>query len=113
MKVSDNRGEIGRPKSDVQVSRQMTKDSLTDISTVGKRLEPSSDYNVDISRKAKRLQKDYASAYQIASATPDVREDKVQELKAKIAEGKYRPDAGKIADAMMAEAIKERLATTS
>ena len=45
----------------------------------------------------------------IAQNTPDIREDKVAAIKAKIANGTYEIDSGRIADGLLNEAIREHL----
>jgi negative regulator of flagellin synthesis FlgM len=62
----------------------------------------SSDVNADISSKGKEL----AKAKAAASQAPDVREEKIAALKAKIAEGKYKVDADAVADKLVDEHIK-------
>ena len=62
--------------------------------------------NVQISPKAKEL----SLARAAVESTPDIREDKVADLKSRIASGQYQPDAGKIADGIAREAIKDELA---
>ena len=61
--------------------------------------------NVQISNKAREMN----LAKKVAEATPDVREDKVAMFKSMIERGEYKPDPGKIADGVMAEAIKDEL----
>ena len=68
------------------------------------------DYGVNISDAAKSKAEAYQKALKIARDTPDIREDRVAELKKQIAEGNYKPDPGKIADGMLREAIKDHLA---
>ena len=53
----------------------------------------------EISDKAK----DMAKAYSVASATPDVREDRIAELKKRIASGEYKVDSDKVADKMIGD----------
>jgi negative regulator of flagellin synthesis FlgM len=69
-------------------------------------------YGVELSDKAKSRAADQKKAFEIAKNTPDVREDRVAELKAKIQAGTYEVDSGKIADGMLREAIMEHLATS-
>jgi negative regulator of flagellin synthesis FlgM len=69
-------------------------------------------YNVDVSGKGQDIARARAKALDIARNTPDVREDRVAALKAKIASGEYQVDSGRIADGMMREAILEHLAET-
>lgn len=59
----------------------------------------SSSANTEISNRAK----DAAKAHSVAATTPDVREDRVAELKRKIAEGSYKIDSDAIADKMIRE----------
>lgn len=68
----------------------------------------SSAAEVSISPRAREL----AAANRIARETPDVREDKVEHFKKLIADGSYKPDAGKIADGIAREAIKDELAAS-
>ena len=53
----------------------------------------------EISGKAK----DFAKAHSIAAATPDVREDRIAELKKRIAAGEYKIDSEKVAEKMLSE----------
>jgi len=68
-----------------------------------------SDYNVNISGKSKEIQESRAKALDIARNTPDIREDKVLELKKKIASGEYKVSSENIADGMLREAVKDEL----
>jgi negative regulator of flagellin synthesis FlgM len=61
--------------------------------------------NVQISPRARELN----LARQVVESTPDVREDKVAKFKSMIERGEYRPDAGKIADGILAEAFRDEL----
>ena len=65
-----------------------TKSRATDGST-----------NADLSIKGK----EFSRAHSVASATPDVREDKIADLKKRIADGSYRVDAEAVADKMISE----------
>lgn len=68
---------------------------------------------VNLSDRSKRLQEDKATAFAIAKGTSPVREDRIAELKQRIQNGQYEINAGNIADGMLTEAIKERLAEHS
>lgn len=67
------------------------------------------DYNVNVSGKAKEMNEARMKALDIARNTPDVREDKVAELKSKIQSGEYKVSAENIADGILREAIKDEL----
>ena len=60
---------------------------------------------VSISPRAKEM----SLARALVDETPDVREDKVAEFKKRIASGEYKPDAGRIADGILSEAMKDEL----
>jgi negative regulator of flagellin synthesis FlgM len=51
----------------------------------------------DISARAR----EFSKAKEIATGAPDVREEKIAELKRRIAEGKYSVDGDKVADRMV------------
>jgi negative regulator of flagellin synthesis FlgM len=69
------------------------------------------DFGVQLSDNARKRVDERKKAFEIARNTPDVREDKVAAIKAKIQAGTYDVDSGKIADGMLREAIMEHLAT--
>jgi negative regulator of flagellin synthesis FlgM len=56
---------------------------------------------VDLSNKAKDIQK----IKQVLDQTPEVREEKVQELKRQIENGSYAINPGRIADKMLGESL--------
>jgi len=69
-------------------------------------------YDVSISPHAKDRAAAFQKAFDIAKATPEIREDRVKALKEQIQNGTYKVDSGDIADAMLREAVKEHLAET-
>ena len=69
-------------------------------------------YGVELSDRAKSRAAEQKKAFDIAKNTPDVREDRVADIKAKIQAGTYQVDSGKIADGMLREAFMEHLATS-
>ena len=76
----------------------------------GQNLKPRGEsVAVNLSPEARDLLDARNKAYQIAKETPDVREDKVAELKARIASGKYEINSENIADGMLREAVREKL----
>ncbi len=50
--------------------------------------------------------KEFSKAKEAAASAPDVREQKIAELKKKISDGKYKVDAGAIADRLVDEHIQ-------
>lgn len=61
---------------------------------------------VDLSTKAQEFQR----IRQIVDQTPDVRQDKVRELKDRIESGKYVVDSGKVAARMLGESLIDTIA---
>ena len=90
--------EIGNPISIAQTA--------TNVGSANK------NYGVELSDRARSRAVDQTKAFEIAKNTPDVREDRVAAIKAKIAAGTYEVDSGKIADGMLREAMMEHLATS-
>ena len=68
-------------------------------------------YEVDLSSQSKSRRAEQEKAYNIAKSTPDVRAQRVADLKAKIKNGTYEVDSGKIADGILKEAIRDHLAS--
>jgi|688.fasta_scaffold48558_7 negative regulator of flagellin synthesis FlgM len=68
------------------------------------------DFGVQLSDDARKRADERKKSFEIAKNTPDVREEKVAAIKAKIQAGTYEVDSGKIADGMLREAIMEHLA---
>jgi negative regulator of flagellin synthesis FlgM len=90
--------ELGNPASIAQ--------SATNIGNSNK------NYGVELSDRARSRSAEQKKAFDIAKKTPDIREDRVAALKAKIDGGVYEVDSGKIADGMLREAMMEHLATS-
>lgn len=93
-----------------QVETKKTAKTGTSPQTVSK--NGKDDYAVDLSTRAKELNANYDKAYSIAKNTSPIRQDKVDDIKKRIAEGTYKVDSENIADGIMREAIREHLATT-
>lgn len=68
--------------------------------------------DVSVSNEARSLAEARKKAFDIAMSSPEVREDRVAELKARINGGTYKVDSGKVADGMLKEAIQDKLAMT-
>jgi negative regulator of flagellin synthesis FlgM len=71
----------------------------------------AADYGLDVSQKARDMAQARAKATEIARNTPDIREDRVAELKKKIQDGTYQVQPEKIADGIMREALRDQVAT--
>ncbi len=58
--------------------------------------------NTEISAKSR----DFAKAKAVATEAPDLREDKIADLKKRISEGSYKIDTGSIADRMVDDHLR-------
>lgn len=91
----------------VNKSRELAKAGAGDYAKAARRSD-SDAAQVNISPRAREM----AAAARAVRETPDVREDKVASLKQAIQNGTYKPDAGKIADGIAREAIRDELSAT-
>lgn len=99
--------QVGQAKG--QSTTAIASGGLVDPGAVGKAAKkpavPAAE--VHLSDEAKNKAEMYQKALDIARATPDIREDKVDAIKKKIQNGTYQVDSGKIADAMIKDAFIE------
>jgi negative regulator of flagellin synthesis FlgM len=97
MKISDLKD------ANAQVIQQYQKSDNSAVSSdkqvTSAALNPEE--KVDLSTKAKDIQQ----AKNALNSLPDVREEKVQEIKAQVEKGTYKVNAEKIADKMVKESI--------
>ena len=96
---TQNREVSGAKKSDRAASTKRA--DRTDKSGS---VDSSADVSMNISTRAKEA----AKAKEIAASTPDIRAEKIAELKRKIAAGKYNIDENAIADRMVNEHVATR-----
>ena len=101
-----NLGEAARSKQS-----RIAKKPSTELGA-GAAQAPASDFGVNLSSTSKELAVAHKKAMDIALQTPEVREDRVAELKKRIAEGSYKVDSGKIADGMIRETLFDYLHET-
>lgn len=107
MKVSDtrvNQAGTNQVQSSDRSANVKKSEKASDASKSGSTGDSSS-VKSDISARGK----DMAKAKDVASAAPDVREDKIAELKKRIAEGKYNVAPEKIADKLVDEHLASPL----
>lgn len=71
----------------------------------------NSGVNVNLSEASLKRSEQMKKAFEIAKTTSPIREDRVAELRQKIADGTYQLDSGKIADGILMEAVKDELST--
>jgi len=72
--------------------------------------DAKSGINVAVSPKARELVDARKRAFDIAKGTPDIRENRVADIKRQIQAGTYQVDPGKIADGIAREALLEYMA---
>ena len=86
------------------LAKEINKQKRERDSRVGK------DYKAEFSDKSIEMQDTYQKALKIALETSPEREDKVKKIKQQIEAGEYKLDAGKVADGILKEAIRDHLA---
>jgi negative regulator of flagellin synthesis FlgM len=91
----------GAKKTGKAAAAQEAKDAKKSEGVEGKTNIPGS-VNAELSNKGKEM----AAAKAAASEAPDVREEKIAALKARIAAGKYNVDPSAIADRMVDDHLK-------
>ncbi len=104
-------GKVNKKETTKSEQTQSLQNPLLNPETPGFRGAKSTgiDYDVNLSPQAKQMAEARAKAFDIAKNTPEVREEKVAELKKRIQSGNYQVDSTKVADGMMREAIMQAL----
>ena len=97
MKISDVKDVSAQIVQQYQKNDSYT--ATSDKPTVNAAVQPEE--KVDLSTKAKDIQQ----AKNALNSLPDIREEKVQEIKAQVEKGTYNVNAEKIADKMVKESI--------
>ena len=99
MKISD----IHQQANTMQYVNQANPSKPTDNQQSSQEVKdkPSSTDKVELSVESKEMQK----IYDVLQMTPDVREEKVSNLKKLIQEGKYEVDNNALAEKMIKESI--------
>lgn len=104
-----NVGAAGAGQLDALGRAKKKNDAAHIDSTTGQGVAKSG-VDVAVSPQAREMAEARAKALNIARNTPDVREDRVAELKKQIQSGNYKVNPEKIADGIMREALFEHLA---
>jgi len=105
---SNSTEQAGKSAQSGKTEKSSAAEKLLESAGAGAAARPG--INVALSPKARELADARKRAFDIAKATPDVREDRVAELKRQIQAGTYQVDPGKIADGIAREALLEYLA---
>ena len=95
MKISDTQSHAPV----VKLSEKRAADPQSDPSSETKASDP-----VSLSPQAR----EYTAAQRSLAVIPDIRESKVSDIKARIADGSYTIDSDKIAENMIREAISDK-----
>lgn len=90
-------GETAAAKQTYRASSAQAEKKVEGKAVPPLRAQEASDARADISTRAK----DFARAREVATSSPDVREEKIAALKRRIAEGKYEVNADKIAERLV------------
>lgn len=107
MRVSQN-GNSSVQNTEVAGAKQSSRSTgvqqskKSEKSAAGASVADSGGANAEISARGR----EFAKAKAVADSAPDVREEKIAELKRRIAAGKYNVDADAVAGRMVDEHIK-------
>lgn len=93
------------PAQSAEVSGARKTDRSQEAQAAKKKGAPQADGTAATANISSRA-KDAAKAKAVASDAPDVREEKIAELRKRIASGSYQVDAGAVADRLVDEHIK-------
>ena len=109
----DSKSISGGLPSSLTVNRDsgIKKNDEADNRTTNRTDRNSKNWSVNLSPESKSIFEARKKALEIAKSTPDVRQEKIDAIKAKIKSGEYKVDAGKVADGMLKEAIRDHLAS--
>lgn len=102
MKVSETRNQLHELLQQQQAAEK-TSQGRENRSVSG---SVAPEEKVTLSERAREIQQ----VRQAVEALPDVREEKVDELKERIASGEYRVDGEKVAEKMIGESLLDILA---
>lgn len=87
-----------------QVNKEKSKSSAVSDDQSSSKVLPSGD-SVELSTEAKIMQE----AIKVLGTLPDVREEKVEQIKQQIADGTYEIDSKKISEKMITESVVNNL----
>lgn len=105
-RLSNANSLVGAARKEEEVKdKDDQANQKTDLST--------KNWSVQLSPQSKALSTARQKAVDIAQSTSDIRQDRIDELKAKISSGEYKIDPEKIADGILKEAIRDHLANDS
>ncbi len=115
MKVNQDPNTLPMTQAKNSKSVARSKVSGTAAREGATHVDPSmiDDYAVNLSSDAKETKRAYEKAHKIAMETPDVRESKVKEYRDRIQNGSYVVDSGNVADGILREAVRDRLAMSN
>lgn len=94
--------DVSNSKQIDQSSRAQNTKKNEKVSSTESEAQPNSHTRTEISSRGKEL----AQAKAMAMDTPDVREDRVADLKKRIADGSYKINSSAIADRMLEEHLR-------
>ena len=101
MKISDIQQQANAMQYVNQTNQQNPPEKKQALQEADDRSKPSSTDKVELSAESKEMQK----IYEVLKSTPDVRAEKVSELKKQVQEGSYQVDSGAVAEKMIKESL--------
>lgn len=99
---STRQAQVETSKTSKSSDAEKANDKKADNNAATPGAIPQVAVEAEISTKAK----EFVKAKEVATNAPEIREAKIAELKRRIAEGKYKVDADKVADKMVEDHLK-------
>jgi negative regulator of flagellin synthesis FlgM len=101
MKISDIQQQTDAMQYVNQTNKQNPTEKKQTLQEADERSRQSSTDKVELSAESKEMQK----IYEILKSTPDVRAEKVSELKKQVQEDSYQVDSGAVAEKMIKDSL--------
>ena len=101
MKISDIQQQTDAMQYVNQTNKQNPTEKKQTLQEADERSRQSSADKVELSAESKEMQK----IYEILKSTPDVRAEKVSELKKQVQEDSYQVDSGAVAEKMIKDSL--------
>ncbi len=99
MKISDIKNQPS-PIQNIDPAQKMTPGEKNKVTSAQGGPQPPQD-RVDLSQESKEMKK----IHTVLEATPDIRSDRVNEVKMEVDEGRYQVKSQEVADKMIRESL--------
>lgn len=103
MRVNQTGGRSQVESSETNSTSRATEATKAQNAKRGSKTSSDKATNTSVNAEISSRAKEFGRAKSVASSAPDVREEKIAELKKRIAEGRYKVDSNAVADRLVDE----------